>query len=406
MSGEDFVGSTNAVEMVVQRVRERSDELVAGMLERYRREIADYAALDPAELAGDVRRVSEHNLGIMLDNLERGEPLRAEQLDPSRRGAARRVHAGVSLPGMLHAFRLWGQVVWECVLEVADAGQPAEREAALEIAGLIIRHVDQVSRAVAQAYLDEAEGLWSERETLRRDLVEVLITGQGGSEAARLQASALRVELAEHYAVVAARRLQDAGRELLRGAVETAGECLSGALVGVRQGELLAFCPVSGPADLERVRRGANVLAARLAPSLSVTFGGWHPGPGGVVAGFAEAHEALEIAVEAGVTGRAVGFDEVLLDHILRSTVHSQRLLADTLGPLRAYDAERRSELVPTLRAYFEAGYNLTRAAQALNVHANTVVYRLRRVRELTGRDPHDPDDLLLLSLGLKLVTR
>ena len=88
---------------------------------------------------------------------------------------------------------------------------------------------------------------------------------------------------------------------------------------------------------------------------------------------------------------------------ILRSTVHSQRLLADTLGPLRAYDAERRTELVATLRAYFEAGYNLTRAAQALNVHANTVVYRLRRVRELTGRDPHDPDDLLLLSLGLKL---
>ena len=347
MSSEDFVGSTNAVEVVVQRVRDRSDELVAGMLELYRREIADYAALDPAELAGDVRRVSEHNLGIMLDNLERGEPLRAEQLDPSRRGAARRVHAGVSLPGMLHAFRLWGQVVWECVLEVADADQPAEREAALQIAGLIIRHVDQVSRAVAQAYLDEAEGLWSERETLRRDLVEVLITGQGGSEAARLQAAALRLELAEHYAVVAARRLEEVGRELLRRAVETARECLSAALVGVRQGELLAFCPVSGPADIERVRRGANVLAARLAPNLSVALGGWHPGPGGVVAGFAEAREALEIAVEAGVTGRAVGFDEVLLDHILRSTVHSQRLLADTLGPLRAYDAERRTSSSP-----------------------------------------------------------
>lgn len=402
MWGSEFVGSTNAVEVLVQRVRERSDELVAGMLERYRREIADYAALDAGELAGDVRRVSEHNLGIMLDNLERGQALRAEQLDLSRRGAARRVHAGVSLPGMLHAFRLWGQVVWECVLEAASPDEPAEREAALEIAGLIIRHVDQVSRAVAQAYLDEAEGLWSERETLRRDLVEVLITGQGGSEAARLQAAALRVELAEHYAVVAARRVEDSGGELLRGAVETARECLAGALVGVRQGELLAFCPVDGP-DLERVRRGASVLAARLSPGMSVAFGGWHPGPGGVVAGFAEAHEALEIAVEAGVTGRAVGFDEVLLDHILRSTVHSQRLLADTLGPLRAYDAERRTELVATLRAYFEAGYNLTRAAQALNVHANTVVYRLRRVRELTGRDPHDPDDLLLLSLGLKL---
>ena len=32
------------------------------------------------------------------------------------------------------------------------------------------------------------------------------------------------------------------------------------------------------------------------------------------------------------------------------------------------------------------------------------VVYRLRRVRELSGRDPQNPDDLLLLFLGLKLV--
>ena len=69
------------------------------------------------------------------------------------------MHAGVSLPGMLHAFRLWGQVVRECVLEAASPDEPAEREAALSIAGLIIRHGDQVYRAVAQTYLDEAERL-------------------------------------------------------------------------------------------------------------------------------------------------------------------------------------------------------------------------------------------------------
>jgi DNA-binding PucR family transcriptional regulator len=38
-----------------------------------------------------------------------------------------------------------------------------------------------------------------------------------------------------------------------------------------------------------------------------------------------------------------------------------------------------------------------------LQVHPNTVVYRLRRIRELTGRDPQNTNDLLLLFLGLKL---
>jgi len=58
---------------------------------------------------------------------------------------------------------------------------------------------------------------------------------------------------------------------------------------------------------------------------------------------------------------------------------------------------------VRTLRAYFAASFNLTRSAEALSVHPNTVVYRLRRIKELSGRDPHDPDDLLLLLFGLKL---
>jgi PucR C-terminal helix-turn-helix domain len=37
-------------------------------------------------------------------------------------------------------------------------------------------------------------------------------------------------------------------------------------------------------------------------------------------------------------------------------------------------------------------------------VHPNTVVYRLRRIRELTGRDPRIMDELVVLFLALKLA--
>jgi DNA-binding PucR family transcriptional regulator len=46
---------------------------------------------------------------------------------------------------------------------------------------------------------------------------------------------------------------------------------------------------------------------------------------------------------------------------------------------------------------------NITKSAEALFVNPNTVVYRLRRIKELCGRDPYDPDDLLVLSLVMKL---
>jgi DNA-binding PucR family transcriptional regulator len=200
-------------------------------------------------------------------------------------------------------------------------------------------------------------------------------------------------------------------RSALRRTVATAEETLRPAaaslVVGVRQQEVVALYPVAGPAELDTVKAQAARFAQAVAPSdVSVGLGTWHPGLGGIPASFAEARESLEIALWSGRAGRATAFDEVLVDHIVRSSPHSDRLLADTLGPLRDYDVKRRSELLPTLHAYFDSGFNVTRSAQALCVHPNTVIYRLRRIRELTGRDPHDPDDLLLLSLSLKLIAR
>ena len=96
--------------------------------------------------------------------------------------------------------------------------------------------------------------------------------------------------------------------------------------------------------------------------------------------------------------------DEVLIDHIANSTPHLDRILGQTLRPLIVYDIAHQTALVRTLRTYVEAEFNLTKSAEALHVHPNTVMYRLRRVKELCGRDPHDPDDLLFLYLALKVA--
>jgi DNA-binding PucR family transcriptional regulator len=88
---------------------------------------------------------------------------------------------------------------------------------------------------------------------------------------------------------------------------------------------------------------------------------------------------------------------------MLRASPHARRILRDTLQPLLEYDQSHRSELVATLRAYLSAGPNLTRSARLLTVHPNTVVYRLRRIRELSGRDPHVMEDLQILYLALRL---
>jgi DNA-binding PucR family transcriptional regulator len=91
---------------------------------------------------------------------------------------------------------------------------------------------------------------------------------------------------------------------------------------------------------------------------------------------------------------------------MLDASVPAQRVLDGVLRPLVAYDASRQAELVSTLRAYLDARYNITKAAARLFVNPNTVVYRLRRIKELSGRDPHNVDDLLVLSLALRQDAR
>jgi sugar diacid utilization regulator len=76
----------------------------------------------------------------------------------------------------------------------------------------------------------------------------------------------------------------------------------------------------------------------------------------------------------------------------------------DVLGPLETSDAARRSEFVRTLDAFLRAGGNHMRAARDLNVHRNTLIYRLERIQELLGgSNLEHPETRLNLQLALKI---
>ena len=73
-----------------------------------------------------------------------------------------------------------------------------------------------------------------------------------------------------------------------------------------------------------------------------------------------------------------------------------------TLGPVLDYDQRRGTELVRTLRAYFDCGGNLSRAKDVLHVHVNTVAQRLERIGSLLGPDWTQPARALEIQLALR----
>lgn len=74
------------------------------------------------------------------------------------------------------------------------------------------------------------------------------------------------------------------------------------------------------------------------------------------------------------------------------------------LAEVARYDAEHRTPLLESLRTYLESFGDVVGAATRLHVHPNTLRYRLRRIRELTGLDLDDADARLAVGLQLRLT--
>ncbi|MBP0458900.1 PucR family transcriptional regulator, partial [Streptomyces montanisoli] len=127
-------------------------------------------------------------------------------------------------------------------------------------------------------------------------------------------------------------------------------------------------------------------------------------GPAALAAAHEEACRCLRAMRVLGRTGEGASTPELGFLGVVLGDGHDVGAFVESvLGPVLRYDAQRGTELVRTLGAYFGCGGSLTRAKDELHVHVNTVVQRLDRVQALLGRDWNRPDRALELQLALRL---
>lgn len=145
--------------------------------------------------------------------------------------------------------------------------------------------------------------------------------------------------------------------------------------------------------------------------------------PGGVVAAgisrpvaglpglrdaYREARDAISIAVELGTSDAVTFYGDLKLYQLLLSIKeqnlpHLIAFYSQSLRVLVEHDERKGGDLVRTLNGFFEANGNLAKAAVDLDVHRNTLVYRLEQVARLTGLDLNQADNRLILHLALKI---
>ncbi|MBT9236051.1 PucR family transcriptional regulator [Pseudomonas sp. MG-2] len=82
----------------------------------------------------------------------------------------------------------------------------------------------------------------------------------------------------------------------------------------------------------------------------------------------------------------------------------ANRMYRRVIGSLVDYDARNGSHLIHTLRVFLEQNRSWQKSSQMLNVHKQTLIYRVRRVEEITGRSLDDTEGVVALWIALRAM--
>jgi purine catabolism regulator len=119
--------------------------------------------------------------------------------------------------------------------------------------------------------------------------------------------------------------------------------------------------------------------------------------PGDINGAIEEASSQLKDALRDDIKWSVYGGGRVSL--LARSASERAKIVSTVLGPL-ASDDPAIVPLRETLFAFLDNNQGWKETAAVLNVHRQSVVYRLNRVKELTGRDVHKTSDIVELFLA------
>lgn len=212
----------------------------------------------------------------------------------------------------------------------------------------------------------------------------------------------LGLDLATPYVVVVV-RVADPSRTTAAWRAARAAHGPAGTS-GQHRGDLVLLVAAADASATGR-RVSTQIADAVGAP---VTVGVAGPGAGAIELAelYREAARCCDVLTALGRDGEVAGRDELGVYGLLLSAAGQtelDRFVARTVGPLLDYDRDRGSELVRTLLAFYGAGGSLTRTAQELFVHVNTLYQRLERITQLLGEGWRSGDGALQVHLALRL---
>lgn len=382
---------TDADLVILRQMEDEFDAIVDDMLRRART-VPIYAAYSSPEfLAAAHAHCSQHMHAYLTVARER-RPLTPDELTFVTDQAALRAGQGVALDPMLQVYRMGHEAIFHAIMRIGD-GRPDLTAGVVALTALTLPHVDMITKAFTDAYLDAAQGAEaSATEAERRDLIDEVLRGSVGADDAEARARSIGVDVDGPFVVVVggappsasvdADALRALARAVASGSLLRPDRAL---LAVVREREVVALFPWKPPHTDVRARVD-QALADVGAGTLAVGAGLPCHRFGELQRGYAEAWSMLRRARPGEVRWLGdLGPAEYLA---LTADETSRRLIDEAVRATLERDHEQGGPLLETLRAFAACDLNAAATGQRLHLHANTVRYRLAKVHRDAGRDP------------------
>lgn len=372
--------------VLFQRLPEMLDE-VRDMLSTSWPDYADFLAEEEAEVTGAAAAF----MLWLIDTVEHGAERPRErpvgsQLELFEEIGRVQWREGREVSTLLSAYQVGARVAWRYVSGAAlETGVEPETLAAL--AEAVFAFVDQLSSASAHGYVMEQSQSVAERELLRDELVELLLSDRSATPAVRAAATRAGWTVPREAAVIVLAVNSAMGHEVLN---RLDSSCLL-----IRRRTLLgAIVPGSvRPGRRARLTTTLAGVGAVIGPPVPVEQ---------LPVTFQFAEQTARLAADGVLTGDPIFVE----DHLDALIVHRdpkllEALREQVLAPLAQLGPSVRERLGETLGAWLRHMGDRQAVAAELHIHPQTVRYRMSQLHEAFGPALDDPATRTRLTLAL-----
>jgi hypothetical protein len=405
-----------------------ADDIIAAIAD----EVPGYARPMEGRFGQVVRFGVEVALNRFVDLLVGESPDEAGPRDTYARLGAGEYKNGRSLDALLAAYRVGARRAWRRFVETGTRAG-FEPDALYDLGEAIFAYIDEISAESAAGYAEAQSEAAGESQRRRQGLLRLLVqVPPAPAEAVRTAAQAAGWALPRQVAAVVAAETDQPeglaaahgeagpGEEIADGIAARLARRLGPGAVGAAVGGLaVVMMPdPEGPGRRKALEAALGGERAALGPAV--------PWPE-AAASLRRAEAAFRLATQGRLDSAAPGdpgvpaaepaaparrprppsrlvvADEHLPALLLAAAPAIAADLARTrLAPLDDLAPGPRERLAATLRAWLDRPGQVQAVASALDVHPQTVRYRLKQLRELFGARLDDPEARFELSLALR----